>query len=64
MEGLLEDFTAGDCSTPTLPRSESYYEHVHATALSLRCNIISWSKEFMGDVRFWQFAKCMIQGGF
>jgi hypothetical protein len=24
----------------------------------------SWSKEFMGDVRFRQFAKCMIQGGF
>ena len=26
----------------------------------------AWSKEkeFMGDVRFRQFAKCMIQGGF
>ena len=27
-------------------------------------NNFSWSKEFMGNVRLWQFAKCMIQGGF
>jgi hypothetical protein len=26
--------------------------------------IKAWSKKFMGDVRFRQFAKCMIQGGF
>jgi hypothetical protein len=54
-----------------VPKSERY---AAAAQASLACEgmrltaeeeaLFSWSKEFMGDVRFRQFAKCMIQGGF
>ena len=32
--------------------------------LAVRLKLLAGQKEFMGDVRFRQFAKCMIQGGF